>query len=286
MAPSLQIKLLGTPEILYEGTSGPRFILRKSLALLSYLCMTTGDHSRALLANLLWSEYTEVNARAGLRKVVAELRTQVNPHCLIENNSIAFNHAAPYVLDVELFEQPLARLRVDPSWANTSEAIAALTSAVTLYRGEFMAGFQVHRAPVFEEWVTLQRERLRLEALQMLFLLASMHLSQGAYPQVIAWCEQILDLEPYHEEALRLFMKALALNDQSAAAERLYHAFRERMHQELGLPVHEDTRALYHHICNTRADITSPHEYSRRLLPPPYPLLGRKSELEELLAIL
>ncbi len=283
MAGHLQINLLGTPELQIDGATSPRFTLRKSQALLYYLSITQGAQPRTLLANLLWSECTEENARAGLRKVLADLRSQVEDHLVIRRDTVAFNHASPYLLDVELFEQPLTHLRMNPLWTTTPEAVAAITTAVGLYRGEFLAGFRVHRAPVFEEWVTLQRERLRLDALQMLSTLARIYLSQGDYSRAITYSEQLLDLEPYDEETLCLLMRALVLNNQPAAAEQRFQSFSRRMRQELGLPMHEDTIALYQHIRRSFAGNALANRAPPPLLPSPPPLLGRQRELTELL---
>ncbi|NOZ72201.1 MAG: NACHT domain-containing protein [Chloroflexi bacterium] len=287
MADLLQLSFLGTPQIKRDGVRMSKFTLRKSLALLCYLCLTQGEQPRALLANLLWSEYTEINARAGLRKVLAELRRELGSHVLITRESASFDRTSAYWLDVMAFEQFMLHLSGDLFESPTIEMIAELAGAVTYYRGDFLAGFQVYRAPVFEEWMRLQRERLRLQALRMLYVLAKYHFNQGSYPQATDYAEQLLVLEPYHEEALRLSMLLLARSGQQLAALRQYQAYNSRLEGELGLLVEKETIALYERIRSGKISRDSPLlPLPRRFLLPPNPLVGRQGELTEIIAML
>lgn len=285
MADQLQLSFLGMPQIKCNGVSVPKFALRKSLALLCYLSMTKSEQLRSVLANLLWSEYTEVNARAGLRKVLAELREGMGSHLVISRETVAFDRTSSYWLDVEVFERPSAHLPGDLFVSPTPDMVAALTAAVALYRGDFLAGFHVHRAPVFEEWVTLQRERLRLEALRMLYVLVKYHFGQGAYPQASDYAKQLLALEPYHEEGLRLLMTVLALSAQPLVALRHYQTYRTRLQAELGLAVQKETSELYERIRSDSVNDSPLFSLRRHPFSQPTPLLGRQRELAEIMAL-
>ncbi|NOZ50333.1 MAG: NACHT domain-containing protein [Chloroflexi bacterium] len=285
MADQLQLSFLGMPQIKCDGVSVPKFALRKSLALLCYLSMTKSEQLRSVLANLLWSEYTEVNARAGLRKVLAELRVGMGSHLVIMRETVAFDRISPYWLDVEVFGRPSAHLPGDLFVSPTPDAVAALTAAVAQYRGDFLAGFHVHRAPVFEEWVTLQRERLRLDALRMLYVLAKYHLGLGEYPQASDYANQLLALDPYHEEGLRLLMTVLVLSAQPLVALRHYQTYRTRLQAELGLAVQKETSELYERIRDDSVNDSPIFSLRRRLFSQPTPLLGRQRELAEIMAL-
>ncbi|NOZ72070.1 MAG: NACHT domain-containing protein [Chloroflexi bacterium] len=287
MSDQLQLSLLGTPQIKLNGICIPKFTLRKSLALLCYLSMTEGEQPRSVLANLLWSESTESNARVGLRKVLTELRRGVGAHLLITRDTVTFDRTSSYWLDVEAFEQSMTQLQGDRFVSFTQEAITALEGAVAYYRGDFLSGLEVYQAPVFEEWMRLQRERLRLQALRMLYILARYHFSQGTFSQAIEYVEQLLGLEPYHEEALRLLMLLLARSGQQFAALRQYQIYHDRLQKELGLMVGKQIATLYEYISNGRISTHSSIQLQpQRLLPPPNPLLGRKRELREVMVLL
>jgi predicted ATPase/DNA-binding SARP family transcriptional activator len=261
------------------------FVYKKSLALLCYLAVTGRSHTRQVLADLLWGEATETNARAGLRKSLADLRKSLGSHLVVSRHQVAFDRECPYWLDVEVFERggEIAAAR-ERDGALTDEDAVALAAAVDLYRGDFLADLYVHRALGFEYWCTLKRERLRLLALRMLHTLADHYTARGAYTQAITYVGRVLALEPAQEEAHWHMMSLLALTGRQGAALRQYNACRRVLAEELGVEPAEETTALYERIragaeSDTRAQFL-PHN-----LPTPLtPLVGRDQELTEFVA--
>jgi DNA-binding SARP family transcriptional activator len=138
-----------------------------------------GAHSREELAGLLWGEAGQANARASLRRALADLRQAMDPHMLLGYSEVALDWGLPYRVDVTEFRRGLAQARVEWGYALTEDSAAALDQAVALLRGDFLAGFHVHKAPAFEEWVVMERERLHLLALQALHALAHHHAARG-----------------------------------------------------------------------------------------------------------
>ena len=180
-----QLRLLGPVQVERDGEPVGGFESRKALALLGYLAVTGRTHSREALASLFWGETTDANARASLRKLLADLRHEVAPHLIVTRQEIAFDRESPYWLDVEAFERRVRCALERREGALTAEGAVALAEATELYRGDFLDGFHVRQAPAFEEWVLLKRERLRLSALRALHTLAAHHAAQGAYTQAI-----------------------------------------------------------------------------------------------------
>ncbi len=290
MKNELHLSLLGRLEISQEGTPIERFAHNKSLALLCYLAVTGRPHTRTALAGMLWSEATEANALAGLRKVLADLRQQVAPHLIITRRQVALNREQPYWLDVEAFEQQINEIETVqgagllPTGVVMPTDAARLAEAVDLYRGDFLAGFHVRRALVFEEWVLLQRERLRLTALRALHVLASHHMAQGTYPQVIEYSKRILALEPCQEEAHRQMMSALALGGQHQAALRQYQICCRALAEEMGTTPQKETTVLYKRIRDGEATALRAPAAGQNLPCPPIPLIGREKERDEIIA--
>src|SRR6266568_8032563 len=66
-------KLLGVAEFTIDGRS-IAFLTRKSLALLAYLAVDPGPHSRERLADMLWPDTDVVDARASLRTALNYVR--------------------------------------------------------------------------------------------------------------------------------------------------------------------------------------------------------------------
>ncbi|MCA1554637.1 MAG: hypothetical protein LC737_09695 [Chloroflexi bacterium] len=254
-ASELKFMLLGGARVARGEQPLGGFASAKSLALLCYLALTAREHARASLATLLWGEMPDAVANNNLRVVLANLRTLVGEHLLITRASVSFNHAAPYWLDAEAFETTARNADV--------MTITQLSDAAAAYHGEFMEGFQVRDAPAFDEWLSLQRERLRQAALQVLYRLAVKQSEARDYRSGIETAMRLLAIEPWQEEAHRQLMTLYALNGQRSAALAQYETCRRLLRDELGVEPDKSTRQLFQQIRDqtfaapTRADRSS-----------------------------
>src|SRR5437016_831263 len=70
----LRLAVLGPPEVVHDG-SRLMFALHKAQALLLYLAVEGGMHSRSKLAAFLWPDSAPHDARTGLRNALMLLRT-------------------------------------------------------------------------------------------------------------------------------------------------------------------------------------------------------------------
>jgi predicted ATPase/DNA-binding SARP family transcriptional activator len=279
----LQLTLLGKLEVARDGVPVTGFAHKKSLALLCHLAVTGRPHTREALAGLLWGQATEANARAGLRKVLADLRRLVGSHVIVTRQQVAFDRERPYWLDVEVFERGDEIIKArERDGALTDGDAAALAASVELYQGGFLEGFYVRRAPAFEDWGLLRRERLRLLALRMLHTLAAHYAARGAYAQAITYVGRVLELEPVQEEAHRQMMSLLALTGQRGAALRQYNVCRRILADELGVEPKDETTALGKRI-RDGGELDTRAPSPRHNLPTSLtPLIGREAELAEI----
>ena len=69
----LSFALLGPPEIRH-GDSILKFSTRKALALLIYLAVEGGSHTRRALSELFWPELDSQHGRAALRATLLQMR--------------------------------------------------------------------------------------------------------------------------------------------------------------------------------------------------------------------
>src|SRR5437763_8450450 len=76
----LILRLLGTPEVSH-AEQPLTFQTRKVLALLAYLAVELGVHSRDKITALLWSESDEERGKASLRRALAYLRERSHKIC-------------------------------------------------------------------------------------------------------------------------------------------------------------------------------------------------------------
>jgi predicted ATPase/DNA-binding SARP family transcriptional activator len=270
MTTKLALSLLGTVAITLNGDRINRQVLAKSQALLCYLAVTGGRHSREKLAGLLWGDSPEARARASLRKSLSDLRKLLGDAISITRQTVAFNRNGTYWLDVEVLESALAEETADP------ETLRALGKAVDLYRGEFLEGFSVRQAVAFEEWVLGERERVRQMVLQALHRLSVAHTDRGEVAPAIEYTNRLLALEPWREEAHRQLMTLLARSGQPSAALAQYEACRQILAEELGVEPLPETQALYHRL-KTRRE-AAPHNLPAQAAP----FVGRQAELAQI----
>ena len=105
MDADLKFSLLGKPTVSLGNTPLGKLTYKKSLALSYYLAVTGQVYMRDALVGLLWGQSPESSAQAGLRKSLAELKSEIGDYLLIDHTQVAFNRQSPYSLDVEEFEK-------------------------------------------------------------------------------------------------------------------------------------------------------------------------------------
>ena len=132
------------------------FQTRKVLALLAYLAVEQGVHSRDKITALLWPESDEERGKASLRRALSYLRESLDepsnersdhaplhpPHVLIEHHSLSFNPASDFEGDTQALQTAftLARRR---SSGDPRTHLAHLQMGASCYRGTFLDGLSV-----------------------------------------------------------------------------------------------------------------------------------------------
>ena len=211
-------------------------------ALLAYLMIQREVPSpRELLAGLLWPESPEPEARRNLRSALYRLRLSIGDHkakppfLKISRDALQQNAESDYWLDVEVFTQLVAFTYTHTHAAieGCPTCIARLTEAMALYRGDFMLGFSYDSVD-FEDWLEVEREALRLQAMEALEHLASHHEQIGNYQEALAYAHRQVELEPWRESAHRQAMRALALSGQRASALAQYETCRRVLQRSTG----------------------------------------------------
>src|SRR5207248_4945903 len=157
----LRLNVLGPPEIFHEG-SRLTFALRKAQALLVYLAVEGGMHSRSKLAALLWPDSEPTDARKTLRNALTLLRnlladagtSPAHPgHLLAEQDLLGLNPQAPLELDLEVVQQAWKQARLFstfPSEEQRASLVAQVQQALFLVRGPFLDGFWLREEVPFD----------------------------------------------------------------------------------------------------------------------------------------
>ncbi len=295
---ALKVSLLGSPQIEQDGKP-VAFDTRKATALLAYLAVTAQAHSREALAALLWPEHDAQRAYANLRRTLWSLNRGLGKEWLdIDEDTVALSRAEDLWVDIEAFHDRLARCQTHghgPSETCT-ECTTALTAAVELYRGDFLAGFTLRDSPPFDEWQFFQAETLRGELASALERLMRCHAAHSDWEQAIHAARRWLALDALHEPAHRELMRLYALSAQRAAAIRQYQQCVRILQEELDSPPQEQTTQLYEAIRRDELPLhegqagppeplgaSGPATGPRHNLPPqPTPFIGRDKALRDL----
>lgn len=217
---------------------------QKDRALLAYLAIARGDsHSRERLAGLLWSERGDQQARDSLKHALLRLRRGVGAGdggpLRADRQSIALERIGVDI-DVLTFER-LAR----------KNTIDALVQATSIYRGELLDGLAVHD-PAFEDWLLLERQRLRQLFERALASLMSQALAAGERAPAAEAARRLLSSDPLSEAAYRTLMQVHVDEGQTAQALKLYDGLWDRLHRELGVRPEPATVALHDQIRRRR----------------------------------
>ena len=163
MAKELHITLLSSPGVSLDGSPVTGFVSTKAQALVYYLAATGRSHTRDALAGLLWSDVPDATARKNLRDVLSNLRRLIGPYLLITRQTACLDPEAPCLVDGQRFSALLSTAERPGSSAAppTLEDMASLSDAVALYQGDFLDGFYVPDAPLFDDWLLIERQHLR-----------------------------------------------------------------------------------------------------------------------------
>ena len=168
----LRLRLLGVPEVRL-GDQPVALRRRTSVALLGYLATTGRRSPRSMLTGLLAGDASEAQAQKRVSNTLTELRAAVGGHLQVTPEWVAFDRERPHWIDVSEFEAQVAA-REEPR-----AAAAGAAAALDLYRGEFLDGVDLSDAAGLDEWLVVQRERLRLALIRALQAALKGHLRSG-----------------------------------------------------------------------------------------------------------
>jgi DNA-binding SARP family transcriptional activator len=192
---------------------------QKDRALLAILALQPGaTHTRDKLTSLLWSDRGDQQARDSLKHSLTRIRQCLEPSAVVADRRSVRLDPAAVASDVATFE----RLLVE-------ETPEAMEQASVLYRGDLLDGIGI-RDPAFEDWLLVERQRLRQRCEEALTKLLAQSTGQGTQARAAAAARRLLSLDPLREAACRALMQLHAEQSQIPQAIKLYETLRDRLH--------------------------------------------------------
>jgi DNA-binding SARP family transcriptional activator/predicted ATPase len=198
---------------------------QRPFQLLAYLACRGGWVDRGALAQLLWPDRSDEQARGNLRFTL----TRLDRFAWLEGFD-----ARPDAL----------RWRVQTDLAQFDHALAAGRHAEALerYGGPLLPGLERGAPPPFASWLAAERQQV-----QARFRAAALAVVQAdpADAGAIGLAGRLLAADPFDEAALQALLRAHAAAGRGAAAVQVYREFAQRLHDELQIEPSQATRALH-----------------------------------------
>lgn len=297
----LQIAVLGQPDIRYNNV--PLALgTRKALALVIYLVVEGGKHSRTQLSELFWPDSDAQHGHMSLRSIIRDLRSALRcdspsgfQHLIVDRKVITIDTNPD--LDVDLFKFQAAWLLATTSaqikrgsYSDIqSNTLEQLRQATLLYRGDFLTGFTLPDAPEFDDWVRHQREQWHWRMHQVFEHLSILYETLGqeehALETILSW----LALDPLYEEANMRLMRVHMAAGHRVAALHAYEEYQARLWEEQHVQPTSEMTMLVERIRGTKSSIYTPNSSVLSFKPDAAqlerlegPLWGRKSEFKRL----
>lgn len=271
----LKLKLFGQLHLIVGATLITPLLRPRARRLLAYLLLHRHTSlPRQEVAFKLWLDSPEKEALGTLRRALSELRAALPEwpagEWIVESpDGLRWNLDAPYWLDVEAYE----RLIEQPTSARLQEAIP-------LYTGDLLVDFD-------DEWLLVERERLRQLFSDTLERLAILLEAEHDYRAALSYAQRLLRHDPLREETYRLLMRLHALSGDRTGALRIYQTCAAVLKRELDVEVSPMTREVYEQV--VRLEVTPAPAAIRPLQPRTHNLplqlasfIGRKRELVEI----
>jgi DNA-binding SARP family transcriptional activator len=296
----LQVALLGEPRVKH-GEQTLIFSTRKAQALLVYLAVEGGTHTRKTLSEAFWPDLDAEHGRAGLRASIFELRKLLDrsqgsgeqAHLLVERETLGLAQDSSLLLDLRLVEAVSKRVggrRGEPLVDQVdAELLEQLEQATRLVRGPFLAGFSLRDSQFFDDWTRQQREYWHLRVHQLFDTLSRLCEGAGEVERALETVSRWLGFDPLHEEGYRRLMRLRFSSGDRVGALRAYTTCRDVLASELELEPEPETVALVTWIRRS-APVrsvsfpslhSSPEEPPAKLLNGPY--VGRSAQFGSLI---
>ncbi|MCZ7475826.1 AfsR/SARP family transcriptional regulator [Micromonospora sp. WMMC273] len=239
-APRVSLHLLGGFRLLHDGTPVvvPRG-LQRVIALIGLRPAATRSH----LAGLLWPETPEERALSSLRTALWRLRQ--DPCCPLRTDGDTVRLGPTVRLDVDDLVETAALVREG----------AVPRGAAGAGRHDLLPGW-------YDDWVLLERERLRQLRLHMLEELAGNHLTAGRHGEALEAALEAMAAEPLRETPHRLVVRIHLAEGNAFEAVHSFYVYRDLLLRELRLEPSPAMTALLD-------DTLAPIRRASRPEPPP-----------------
>jgi len=246
----LELTFLGSPLISINGIPVYHRI-DKGIALLALLALRGPKLPRDTLSASLWTGSDSPRARGALRTAIWRLNeTQLSPWLESDHVYVTLHKNGDVWIDVEEFQTIVERAKQPPHHASCTCQICTplLERAISLYRGDFMAGYSPRNAGGFDDWCVQFGQQLHTDYLHALERLSKAQYERGQFADAVQTARQLLASDPYNEEAHDLVIRGYAHSDQLPIAIAHFRAYKRLIAKKLDISPGKEITTLYKHL--------------------------------------
>jgi DNA-binding SARP family transcriptional activator len=220
----------------------------RGLSLLKYLLLHHKRNTpREVLMDVFWPDANPEAARNNLNVAMYSLRQALRPVTDLEvvrfeNGAYGLSANLDLWLDVEEFEHCAREGQRLEIRNQLTGAVAEYEIAINIYRGDLLADTP------YDDWMAIDRERLRLAYLDTLDRLSKIYFDREQYAACIRLCQLILNRDLCREDAHCCLMRCYSRLGQVPLALRQYQICVEALRTELEVDPAPTTKQLYDQI--------------------------------------
>jgi predicted ATPase/DNA-binding SARP family transcriptional activator len=288
----MRVGLLGGLEVLDADEQNVTIAGAKLRALVAVLAMNAGRVvSAEQIVDALWGENPPAAVRNGLQGLASKLRRALGSADLVAMRGGGYAlELPPEAVDVYRYEQLVAAGQAAAAEGDPSRAVALLSEADSLWRGDPLADF------IYEEFAAAAITRLSELRLAVIEERLDLELELGRHQGAIVQLEELVAAHPLRERLRGLLMLALYRAGRQADALRIFQDGRRILGEELGLEPSHELRQLESAILAQDRSLDAPADGSSGAISRAEPvstipealtpLVGRDIELSDLTRLL
>ncbi|MGK7945188.1 MAG: BTAD domain-containing putative transcriptional regulator, partial [Microcystaceae cyanobacterium] len=214
----------------------------KLQTLLAFLCLHYDQTlSRQQVAVQLWTETTDTEAKANLRRRIYDLRRvfpKIEQVLEIKAKTLRWIANSSCSIDIILFQEAIKEAEREKTANNQQKMIQYWEKAVNLYQGDVYPD-------CYDDWIIPLREELKEKVIYSYEQLIQ-GLKEGQEREKgIQYAQKYLRIDPLSEKAYCYLMELYGKQGDRSSALRVYHQCMTLLREELGVSPSPTTCQLY-----------------------------------------
>lgn len=217
------------------------------MSFLAYLALHRGiDHPREILLERFWADQEPARARSSLGSALSRLRKilQLDGVSCIEVSSRGeprISPSAPICFDVDAFEAGIVPTLASQNSPIEPARALGLAASLGYYRGDLLLGW-------YDDWVLVERERLRMLCLRGYRRLLEHHAALGEFEPALTAGRAALAIEPLQETVVQRVIELYGASGQRIEALRQYQRLAVLLRTDLEVEPAKETRMLIQRV--------------------------------------